>query len=106
VDLVNEHNVIRLEIREDRRQIASLGQNRTGRHPKPDAKLARDDLGQRRFSKTGRAMEQDVVHGLPPSPGAFDEDAQIGARFGLTDERVKRLWSEGTIGILRAWFRA
>ncbi len=45
VDLVDEQDVAGLEVRQDRRQIAGLGQDGAGGGAKPDAQLARDDLG-------------------------------------------------------------
>ena len=64
VDLVDEEDVALLEIGEQRREVAGLGDHRTGGGAEIDAELARDDLRQRRLAEAGRADEEDVVERL------------------------------------------
>ena len=41
-----------------------------------------------------------MIHRLGPPPRAFDENRQVRACFGLTDEIIKRLRPQGAVGIL------
>ena len=86
VDLVDEEHVARLEIGQERREIACPRQHRARGRAKTDAELARDDLGQRRLAETGRAREQHVVERLAARLRRLDEDREIVARLRLTDE--------------------
>ena len=61
VDLVDEQHVALLEIGEQRREIAGLGDHRARGRAEVDAELARDDLRERRLAEPGRADEQHVV---------------------------------------------
>src|SRR3546814_18749732 len=67
VDLVDEKDVVRLEIGQQRRQIARLRDHRPGCGAKVDAKLARDDLRQSGLAKAGRAEEPDMVQRIAPA---------------------------------------
>ena len=75
VDLVDEQHVARLEIGEQRREIAGLGDHRPGGGAEIDAQFARDDLRQRGLAEAGRADEQHVVERFVARPRRLDEDA-------------------------------
>ena len=64
VDLVDEQHVALLEIGEQRREVAGLGDDRAGGGAEVDAELARDDLRERGLAEAGRADEQHVVERL------------------------------------------
>ena len=71
VDLVDEQDVAFLQIGEQRGEIARLGDDRAGRGAKPDAELARDDLGQRGLAEPRRPEEQHMIHRLAAAIGRF-----------------------------------
>ena len=64
VDLVDEQHVALLEIGEQRREVAGLGDHRPGGGAEVHAELARDDLRERGLAEAGRADEQHVVERL------------------------------------------
>ena len=64
VDLVDEQHVARLQVGEQRGEIAGALDHRPGGGAEADAQLARDDLRQRRLAEAGRAVEQHVVERL------------------------------------------
>ena len=71
VDLVDEQHVARLEIGEQRGEIAGLGDHRAGGGAEIDAQFARHDLRQRGLAQARRADEQHMVErflarALPP----------------------------------------
>ena len=106
MDFVNEQNVPRLKVGQDRRQITRLGQHRPRGHPEIDPQLARHNLCQRCLSQTRRAMEQSVVHRLAPPFRGFDEHTQIRASLGLTNEILKHLRAQGAVVVLGQLFGA
>jgi hypothetical protein len=69
VDLVDEQHVARLEVGEDRGEVARLGEHRPRGHAEADAELARDDLRERGLAEAGRAVEERVVHRLSRGGG-------------------------------------
>ena len=81
VDFVDEQDVALLEIGQQRREIAGLGDHRAGGRAEIDAQLARHDLRQRRLAEAGRADEQHVVERLAAVLRRLDEDLEIGARL-------------------------
>ena len=101
MDLVDEQHIARLQIGEDRRQIAGPRQHRPACHPKTDAQLARHDLRKGGFSQARRAMKKRVVHRLAPDLGTFDENPQVCARIRLADKLFKRLRPQRAVHIFR-----
>src|SRR5262249_45943626 len=91
VDLVDEQHVARLEIGEQRREIAGLGDHRSRGGAKIRAELARHDLGKRGLAEPWGADEQHMVERLAAGAGGLDEYAEIGARLALADELVEPL---------------
>ena len=88
------------EIGQQRGKIAGLGDDRTGGGAEIDAKLARDDLGERGLAKARRPEEQHVIHRLAPLLGAFDEDLQVVLGCRLSDELGQRLGPQRSVLIL------
>ena len=82
---MNKH-IARLEIGEQRGEIAGLGDHRAGGRAEIDAQFARDDLRQRGLAEARRADEQHVVERLFARARGLDEHAQVGARLLLADE--------------------
>src|SRR5262249_46779317 len=98
VDLVDEQDVAILEIGEERREVARLGDDRTGRGAEIDPELAGDDLRQRGLAEAGRADEQHGVEGLLARARRLDEHAKIGARLALADELGEALRAQRRFG--------
>ena len=64
VDLVDEEDVVRLEVGEDRGEIAGALEHRPRGLAQVDAHLARDDVRERGLAQAGRPEEQHVVERL------------------------------------------
>ena len=64
VDLVDEQHVARLEVREQRREIARPLEHRTRGLVQGHAELVRDDVRERGLAEAGRPEEQRVVERL------------------------------------------
>ena len=87
---VDKQNVALFEIGELGRQISGFGEYRAGSRAEIHAQFSRHDLGERGFSQSRRADEQNMVERLAPCAGRFDEDAEILARRLLPGEIDKR----------------
>ena len=94
MDLVDEEDVARLQIGQQRGEIAGALDDRPGGRAEADAQLARDDLRQRRLAEAGRAVEQHVIERLAALARRRDEDAEIVAELALPDELVERQRTE------------
>ena len=105
VDFVDEEDVAVLEIGEQRREIACLGDDRPRGRAEIDAELARHDLRQRRLAESRRPDEQHMVERLAAALGGLDEHFQVGARRRLADEVVERLRPQRLVHVLAALFR-
>ena len=86
VDLVDEEHVALLEIGEQRREIAGLGDHRAGGRAETDPELAGDDLRQRGLAEAGRTDQQHVIERLAAALRRRDEDPEVGPRLLLADE--------------------
>ena len=102
MDLVDEEDVAVLEIGEQRREIAGLGDHRAGGGAEIHAELARHDLRQRRLAEARRADEEHVVERLAAPARRLDEDLQVGARLRLADEIGEPLRAERGVLVLAA----
>ena len=60
------------DVAEDPGEIELLLQDGPGGLLEGHFQLLGDDGGERRFAQAGRAVEQDVVHGLAALPGRLD----------------------------------
>ena len=74
MNLIDEQDVPRLQIGQDRRKIAGLHDHRPRCRAKPDAELARHDLRQCRLAEPGRAVEQHMIERLAARPCRLDKD--------------------------------
>ena len=86
MDFIDKKDVSLLEVGEKRREIARLRDHRPRRHLEIHAKLAGNDLCERRFPQTGRTREKNMIELVAPSPCRVDENLEICARLGLPDE--------------------
>ncbi len=85
VDLVDEQDVARLEVGEQRSQVARALQHRPGGLAQVDLHLPGDDVRQRRLAQARRPEQQHVVQCLAPAARGLDEDLQLVADLGLPD---------------------
>ena len=89
MDLVDEQHVVRLEVGEQRREIAGALEHRARRLAQVHAELVRDDVRQRRLAEARRAEQQHVVERFLALPRRFDEDRQLAADLLLPDVFVE-----------------
>jgi len=75
-----------LEIGEDRRKITGLFQRGAGGDAKLAPHLMRDDTGQSRLAKAGRAVEEDVVQRFLALFGGLDINFELRLDLTLTVE--------------------
>ena len=78
VDLVDEQHVARLEVREQRREVARTLEHRSRRLAQVHAELVRDDVRQRRLAESRRSEQQHVVERLAALARRLDEDRRAG----------------------------
>ena len=92
VDFVDEQHIARLQVGQDRGQIARLAAI-TGPEVRAetDPQLARHDLRQGGLAQAGRPMQQDVVQRFTARPRRLDEDRQVLPRRLLAGELGQRL---------------
>ena len=77
VDLVDEEDVARLQVGEDRRQIAGALEHRPGGGAQRRVHLLGQDVRQGRLAEPGRPEEQHVIQRLAALPRRADEHLQI-----------------------------
>ena len=85
MNLVDEQNVVRLEVRQQRRQIAGPFEHRTRGLPYVNPHLAPDDVRESGLAQPRRTKQQNMVKRLATTPGRFDKDAKLGANLLLTN---------------------
>ena len=85
MDLVDEQHVARLEIGEQRREVAGPFEHRSRRLAQVDAELVRENVRQRRLAEARRAEQQDVVERFAAFARGLDENAELIADFFLAD---------------------
>ena len=100
MDLVDEEHVVRLEIGEQRGEIARARDHGPAGGAKAHAELARHDLRQRGLAEPGRTEEQHMVQGLAAGVGGRDEHAQVFPRRLLPDEFSERFWPQRRVRVL------
>src|SRR5438270_9812134 len=86
MDLIDKQDLLILKIRNDRGQVALDLQQGSGGGLEVNSKLIGDDIGERGFAQAGRAVEQDVVHGLATRASSFDGYREIFLHLLLTNE--------------------
>jgi len=61
------------------------------------AKLAGDDIGQRRLAQAGRTVEQDVVRRLLPLASGGEQDLEVLLDLRLTDVLGQAAWTKARL---------
>ena len=86
MNLVDEEDVARAEVRERADEVAGLLERRPRRRADVDAQLASDELGQGRLSEPGRTVEDRVVERLAPRERRVDGEPEVVLDLVLPDE--------------------
>ena len=89
MDLVDEEDLARAEIRDDADEIARLLDRRPGGRAHGDAHLVADHVGERRLAEAGRAVQQHVIERLAPLPCGRDRHVEVLADAILPDVLVE-----------------
>ncbi len=92
MDFVHEQQFIRLQVREQRREVAGAFQHRARCLLETDAKLVRDHVRERGLAETGRAEDQDMVERLATIARRLDEDLHLRLHrrlANIVDERLR-----------------
>jgi hypothetical protein len=90
MDLVDEQNIARLQIGQQRSEVTATLDDRARSGAESHPHFAGDNLRERRFAKTGWPGKQHMVEGLAPTPRRLDKDPQIVAQRLLAHELVER----------------
>ncbi len=104
VDLVHEQHAVRLQVGEDRGEVAGALEHRAGGDRSAHAHLRRDDVGEGGLAEAGRPEQQHVVERLGARAGGGDEHAEVGGDLLLADvlgegARAQALLEPGLGGI-------
>ena len=89
MDLVHEEDVARLEIGQDRGEVARPLEHGSRRLAEIHAELVRDDVRERRLAEARRAENQHVIERLVPAARRLDEDAHLLLDGRLADVLVQ-----------------
>jgi hypothetical protein len=106
MDLIDEQHIARLQIGQDRRQVAGPLQHRSGGLAQADAEFGGDDVRQRRLAQARRSEDQHVIERLGAHARGIDEDRQLRLDLLLADvvgqrARTNRL-IDGLLGAARS----
>ena len=99
VNLVDEHDVALLDLREDAEKLGRVLEHGTRGRPDRDAELVGDDVGERGLPEAGRPVEEDVIEGLAPLLRGLDEDGEILLHLRLADELAERFRPQPRLGL-------
>ena len=97
VNLVHEKHIGRIEVGEDRRQIALDLNQRAGSRAKTGGHLVGNHRRQRGLSETGGTVEQDMIERLAPLAGRSDRNFEVFLDSRLPDIFVERLRPQGEV---------
>ncbi len=98
MDLVDEQDVVRLQVGQDRGQVAGARDDRTRGGTKADPHLARHDLRQRRLAEPRGTVQEHVIERLAAAARGINEDPQVLAQRALADELVEASRPERQLG--------
>jgi hypothetical protein len=97
VDLVDEQHVVRLQVGQQRRQVAGTLDHRAGGLPQIHAELVRDDVRKRGLAQAGRAEDEYVVQRFAAIARSLDEDLHLRLDRGLADVIRELLRAHGAV---------
>ena len=85
MDLVDEQHVARLQVGQERGQVAGALEHRTGGLAQVDAQLGGDDVGERGLAQARRTEDQHVIERLAAAARGADEDLELRLYRRLAD---------------------
>src|SRR3546814_2984049 len=94
MDLVDEQHVVRLQVGQQRGQVAGLLDHRPGSDAQADAQFVGDDVAERGLAQPGRAEDQHVVERFTAAFGGLDVDRKLLAHRLLAEVRSEEHTSE------------
>ena len=97
MDLIDEQHVARLQVGEDRRQIAGPLEHRTCALAQAHAELGRDDVRECRLAQPRRPEDQHVIERLAALASRADEDLQLRLDLLLADVILEAPRTDGAL---------
>ena len=97
MDLVDEQHVVRLQVGQQRREVAGALDHRPGGLAQVHAELVRDDVRERGLAEARRAEDQHVVERLAPVARRLDEDLHLRLDRRLADVVGELLRAHGAV---------
>lgn len=91
MDLVDEQHIVRLQVGQQRRQVAGFLDHRARGHAQVHAQLVGDHMAQRCLAEAGRPEDQHVVQRLAAPLRRLDVDVQLFAHRLLAEILVQPL---------------
>ena len=107
MDFIDKKDIPLFQGSEQTGQIARFVENRTGCNFQIDTEFRSNDMRQRGFSQTGRAVKEHVVEGLATQHRSLDKDLEILEHLVLPGELFETLRPDHLVEIafLVALFR-
>ncbi|MNE74402.1 hypothetical protein D3C80_1704800 [compost metagenome] len=100
MNLVDEQHVARLEIGQQRRQVARALQHRAGSTLDRHTHFLGDDVGQGGLAQPRRPEDQRMVEGFPAPLGGLDEQLHLLAHARLADIVGQAQRANGAVQLL------
>src|SRR5580692_4965517 len=97
MDFVQKEDFFGFQRGENRGEVAFAFEQRAGAGFDGDLQFVGDDLGQRGFPKTRRAVQQDVIEGFSATACGFDGDRNVFLYALLADVFVKALGADASL---------
>ena len=97
VDLVDEQHVVRLQIGEQRGEVAGLLDHRPRGDAQIDAEFVGDDMAERGLAQARRPEDQHMVQRFAATLGRFDVDRHLLAHRLLAEILVQPLRTDGGV---------
>ena len=100
MNFVNEQNIARREIRQQRGQISGLFDCRAGGHADARAHFVGNDACKRRLAETRRAVEQDMVKRLIAPPGSLNINGKVALGLFLSGIVGQQLRAQADLAVV------
>src|SRR6516225_7744803 len=100
MDFVDKEDIARLQIGEQRGEIAAALDDRARGGTEPDSHLARNDVRECRLAEARRSGEEDMIERLAPGLRGIDKHAEIVPQLTLSDEFIQCQRPQRGLGIV------
>ena len=97
MDLVDEQDLVRLQVGQQRREITGPLQDRPGGLLESRPQLVRNHVRQRRLAEPGRPEDQHVIERVAALPRGRNENLHLRLDGALPDVIGERLWPHGAV---------